>query len=92
MVYHHDDADDVLQNTLLKFLDIDSFKGIVKSIHGCIASQRMKPWFLNQKEMQNITLEEVKEQALNNLTEDIYFEGDQLQPNSKAIATLPHKQ
>ena len=43
--------------------------------------------------MQNITLEEVKEQALNNLTEDIYFEGDQLQLElQKAIATLPHKQ
>lgn len=96
MVYHHDDADDVLQNTFVKiFRHIDSFKGdskIYSWMYRIATNEAIS--FLNQKaKMQNITLEEVKEQALNNLTEDIYFEGDQLQLElQKAIATLPHKQ
>lgn len=96
MVYHHDDADDVLQNTFVKiFRHIDSFKGDSKLyswMYRIATNEAIS--FLNQKaKMQNITLEEVKEQALNNLTEDIYFEGDQLQLElQKAIATLPHKQ
>lgn len=96
MVYHHDDADDVLQNTFVKiFRHIDSFKGdskIYSWMYRIATNEAIS--FLNQKaKMQNITLEEVKEQALNNLTEDIYFEGDQLQLElQKAIATLPYKQ
>lgn len=96
MVYHHDDADDVLQNTFVKiFRHIDSFKGDSKLyswMYRIATNEAIS--FLNQKaKMQNITLEEVKEQALNNLTEDIYFEGDQLQLElQKAIATLPQKQ
>lgn len=96
MVYHHDDADDVLQNTFVKiFRHIDSFKGDSKLyswMYRIATNEAIS--FLNQKaKMQNITIEEVKEQALNNLTEDVYFEGDQLQLElQKAIATLPQKQ
>ena len=40
-----------------------------------------------------ITNEEHQTNAINNLTADVYFEGDEIQLKlQKAIATLPHKQ
>jgi RNA polymerase sigma-70 factor (ECF subfamily) len=41
----------------------------------------------------NITSEELKEQAINNLEADVYFEGNEIQIKlQKAISALPEKQ
>ena len=50
--------------------------------------------FLNSKAKQNnTTLEKIKDESINNLTADVYFEGDEIQLKlQKAIATLPEKQ
>ncbi len=96
IVLDHDDADDVLQNTFIK---------VFRSIHGFKSDSKLYTWlyriatneaitFINKKaKMNNITIEAVKDQALNNLTSDQYFDGDSAQLKlQKAIATLPHKQ
>ncbi|WP_310994131.1 RNA polymerase sigma factor [Aequorivita marina] len=96
MVLDHEDADDVLQNTFIKiFRNINSFKGDSKLhtwMYRIAANESIT--FLNKKaKRNNITLEEVKDNALRNLESDVYFEGDAIQLQfQKAIATLPEKQ
>lgn len=96
IVKSHDDADDVLQNTFIKvFKNINSFKGESKLFSWMyrIATNEAIT-FLNKKAKQlQITSEEVQQIAINNLTSDVYFEGDAIQLKlQKAIATLPEKQ
>lgn len=96
IVKSHDDADDVLQNTFIK---------VYKNIHNFKGDSKLYSWmyriatnesitFINQnaKRLQT-TSEEVQQLAINNLTSDVYFEGDIIQLKlQKAIATLPEKQ
>lgn len=96
MVLDHDDADDVLQNTFIKvFRNINSFKGESKLhtwMYRIAANESIT--FLNKKaKRNNVSMEEVKDNALNRLESDVYFEGDELQLHfQKAIATLPERQ
>ncbi|OEK07602.1 RNA polymerase subunit sigma-70 [Flavivirga aquatica] len=96
IVKSHDDADDVLQNTFIK---------IYKNIHNFKGDSKLFSWmyriatnesitFINKKAKQlQITNEEVQQLAINNLTSDVYFEGDAIQLKlQQAIATLPEKQ
>lgn len=50
--------------------------------------------FMNKRaKRNNITIEEVKERAIDNLESDVYFEGGAIELNlQRAIATLPEKQ
>jgi RNA polymerase sigma-70 factor (ECF subfamily) len=50
--------------------------------------------FINQRAKKaGVSSEELQEQLVNNLTADVYFEGDEIQLKlQKAIATLPQKQ
>ena len=96
IVKSHDDTDDVLQNTFIKvFKNIDNFKGDSKLFSWMyrIATNESIT-FINKKAKQlQVSNEEVKELAINNLTSDVYFEGDTIQLKlQKAIATLPEKQ
>ncbi|TXE10043.1 RNA polymerase sigma factor [Seonamhaeicola algicola] len=92
----HDDADDALQNTFIK---------IYKNIHNFKGDSKLYSWMyriatnesitlLNKKAKQHqITSEEIQQLAINNLTSDVYFEGDSIQLKlQNAIATLPEKQ
>ncbi len=96
MVLDHDDADDVLQNTFIKiFRNINSFKGDSKLhtwMYRIAANESIT--FINKKaKRNNVSIENVKNNALRNLESDVYFEGDALQLQfQKAIATLPEKQ
>lgn len=96
MVLDHDDADDVLQNTFIKiFRNIDSFKGESKLhtwMYRIAANESIT--FLNKKaKRNNVSIDNVKNNAVRNLETDVYFEGDQLQLQfQKAIATLPDRQ
>lgn len=96
MVLDHDDADDVLQNTFIKiFRNIDSFKGESKLhtwMYRIAANESIT--FLNKKARENqISLENVKQDAVKKLETDVYFEGDAFQLHfQKAIANLPERQ
>lgn len=96
MVLDHDDADDVLQNTFIKiFRNIDSFKGESKLhtwMYRIAANESIT--FLNKKaKRNNVSIDNIKDNAVRKLESDVYFEGDQIQLQfQKAIATLPEKQ
>lgn len=96
IVLSHDDADDVLQNTFIKvFRSIDKFKGDSKLyswMYRIATNESITHINKNAKRLR-ITSEEVRNNALNNLTADVYFEGDAIQLKlQQAIATLPQKQ
>ena len=96
MVLDHDDADDVLQNTFIKvFRNINSFKGDSKLhtwMYRIAANESIT--FLNKKAKQNnVSIDNLKDNAVRNLESDVYFEGDKIQLLfQKAIATLPERQ
>ena len=96
IVLDHDDADDVLQNTFIKiYRHIEGFKGESKLfswLYRIATNEAIS--FLNQKaKRQNISIEKLKNNTLDSLKEDVYFEGDPMQIKlQKAIATLPEKQ
>lgn len=96
MVLDHDDADDVLQNTFIKiFRNINSFKGDSKLhtwMYRIAANESIT--FLNKKAKQkNVSIDNIKDNAVRNLESDVYFEGDNIQlVFQKAIATLPERQ
>ncbi|WP_299123748.1 RNA polymerase sigma factor [uncultured Winogradskyella sp.] len=96
IVISHDDADDVLQNTFIKvYRSIDKFKGDSKLfswLYRIATNESITLINKNAKRLQ-ITNEEHQTNAINNLTADVYFEGDEIQLKlQKAIATLPQKQ
>ena len=96
IVISHDDADDVLQNTFIKvYRSIDKFKGESKLfswLYRIATNESITLINKNAKRLQ-ITNKEHQDNAINNLTADVYFEGDEIQRKlQKAIATLPQKQ
>lgn len=96
IVINHDDADDVLQNTFIKvFRSIDRFKGDSKLyswLYRIATNESITFINKNAKRLQ-ISNEEHQNRAINNLTADVYFEGDDIQLQlQKAIASLPQKQ
>jgi len=96
IVKSHDDSDDVLQNTFIKvYKNINNFKGDSKLFSWMyrIATNEAITFLNNNAKRLQITNEESQNLALNNLTTDVYFEGDAIQLKlQQAIATLPHKQ
>ncbi|MEP3836819.1 MAG: RNA polymerase sigma factor [Algibacter sp.] len=96
IVKSHDDADDVLQNTFIKiFKNIDNFKADSKLFSWMyrIATNESITFINKKSNRLKISSEELQQLAINNLTSDVYFEGDDIQLKlQKAIATLPEKQ
>lgn len=96
MVLNHEDADDVLQNTFIKvFRHIDNFKGDSKLyswMYRIATNEAIN--FLNKRAKQmHVDLQTLQEQRVENLEDDIYFDGDEIQLKlQKAIITLPQKQ
>ncbi len=96
IVIHHDDADDVLQNTFIKvFQNLKNFKGDSKLFSWMyrIATNESLT-FIKQKAQKNkISTEELQIKTIDNLRADIYFDGNEIQFKlHKAIALLPEKQ
>jgi RNA polymerase sigma-70 factor (ECF subfamily) len=96
IVLNHDDTDDVLQNTFIKiFQNLKNFKGESKLFSWMyrIATNESLT-FINQKAKKNkISTEELNAKAIDNLTSDVYFDGNEIQIKlQKAIALLPTKQ
>jgi len=96
IVISHDDADDVLQNTFIKvYRSIDKFKGESKLFSWLyrIATNESITFINKNAKRLQINNEEQKTNAIDNLTADVYFEGDEIQLKlQKAIASLPEKQ
>ncbi|MFD1292432.1 RNA polymerase sigma factor [Lutibacter holmesii] len=96
IVISHDDADDVLQNTFIK---------VFKNIHKFNEESKLFSWmyriatnesitFINAKaKKKHVDISELQNQLVNELSNDIYFSGDEIQQKlQKAIITLPKKQ
>ena len=96
MVLDHGDTDDILQNTFVKvFKHIDSFKGESKIYTWMYRSATNESLsFLKRKaRRQNLTLDELKDKAIEGLESDVYFQGGRIEIQlQRAISTLPEKQ
>ncbi|WP_067148564.1 RNA polymerase sigma factor [Pseudotamlana agarivorans] len=96
IVKSHDDADDVLQNTFIKiYKNIHNFKGDSKLFSWMyrIATNESLTFLSKKAKQLQITNEELQTASINNLTSDVYFEGDEIQLKlQQAIASLPEKQ
>ncbi len=96
IVLNHDDTDDVLQNTFVKiFQNLKNFKGESKLFSWMyrIATNESIT-FINTKAKKNgTTSESLQSKIVNNLTSDVYFDGNEIQYKlQKAILLLPEKQ
>ena len=96
LVFSHDDANDILQNTFIKaWINIDYFRGDAKmstwlyriALNECLT-------FLNKQRAANqLSIDEADKELLNKLESDTYFDGDETQKIFlQAIHTLPEKQ
>lgn len=96
MVYSHDDADDVLQNTFIKvYRSIENFKGESKLYTWMyrIATNEAITFINKKARRMEIGNEEIQQLAVANLAADPYFEGNEIQLKlQEAIAKLPQKQ
>jgi RNA polymerase sigma factor (sigma-70 family) len=96
IVLSHDDADDVLQNTLIKvFRNIHSFKENSKLYSWMfrIATNEAITFINKKASKQHVDLSELQHKMADDLQNDIYYTGDEIQQLlQKAIFTLPQKQ
>lgn len=96
IVLNHDDADDVLQNTFIKvYKHIDGFKGESKLYSWMyrIATNESLTFLKQQSKKLGISIDTLKNNKVEKLQSDVYFEGDAIQLKlQKALATLPDKQ
>jgi RNA polymerase sigma-70 factor (ECF subfamily) len=94
MVINHDDADDVLQNTMIKVWEnLHQFKGEAKLYTWIyrIATNEALNHLNKQKQHQNI--EDTSPELMNHLTTTEYFNGNSAELKlQQAILTLPEKQ
>lgn len=96
LVVEHDDANDVLQNALVKvYRNIDRFRENSRLFTWMyrIATNEALDWLEKQKRRPSISLEDEAQWVGDTLTSDQYFDGDQAQRLLQmAIASLPPKQ
>lgn len=96
MVYSHDDANDLLQNTFIKaWTSIDYFRGDAKLSTWLyrIALNECLTFLSKQRAMSTVSLDDPEADVLQKLESDPYFSGDKLQATlQKALLTLPEKQ
>lgn len=96
IVLVHDDANDVLQNTLIKvWTSIDNFRGDSKLstwLYRIAVNESIT--FLNkQRSQNNVSIDDADTFLVSRLEGDEYFDGDEAQLKlQKAILTLPEKQ
>lgn len=96
LVINHDDAADVLQNTLLKaWSNIESFRGDSKlSSWLYTIAHNESISFLNKMQTEReLSLDDPEGNLQNQVESDRYFDGDETQRHLlEAIATLPPRQ
>ena len=95
MVFNHDDANDILQNTFLKaWSNIDNFRGNAKLstwLYKIAINESIT--FINKERARNEASIDDDSFLLNNIESDQYFVGDEAQVKlQRAINSLPEKQ
>ncbi len=96
MILSHDDANDVLQNTLIKaWMNIELFRGEAKLstwLYKIAINESIT--FLNRQKMTaQVSIDDTEAILINKLQSDEYFDGDEIQLKlQKAILMLPEKQ
>ncbi|MDG1385614.1 MAG: RNA polymerase sigma factor [Flavobacteriaceae bacterium] len=96
IVFDHEDADDVLQNTYIKiFKNIKNFRGESKLFSWMyrIATNEALTFIKQKSRKLGLSLNEFNEKQVNRLEADVYFEGDAIALKLHlAVANLPEKQ
>jgi RNA polymerase sigma-70 factor (ECF subfamily) len=96
IVFDHEDADDVLQNTYIKvFKNIKNFRGESKLFSWMyrIASNEALTFIKQKSRKLGLSLNEFNEKQVNQLEADVYFEGGAIALKLQlAVANLPEKQ
>ena len=96
IVKDHHDTDDVLQNTFIKvYRNIDGFKRESRLFSWMfrIATNEAISFIINKARKLQVSSEELQQQIIDNLENDVYFEGDEIRIKLlKAVAALPEKQ
>jgi len=96
LVINHDDAADVLQNTLLKvWQNLDSFRGDSKlsTWMYTIAHNEALTFLGKMQAEREVTLDDPEGYLQNQIEGDRYFDGNETQRQLlQAIATLPNRQ
>lgn len=96
MVVHHDDANDVIQNTFIKvFKSIHRFEGksALYTWLYRIATNEAITYLNNRKKKVTADLDDADNNLENQLAADDYFDGDRAQMLlQKAVSRLPEKQ
>ena len=96
IVFDHEDADDVLQNTYIKvFKNIKNFRGESKLFSWMyrIATNEALTFIKQKSRKIGLSLNEFNEKQVNQLEADVYFEGDAIALKLQlAVANLPEKQ
>ena len=95
MVFNHDDANDILQNTFLKaWSNIDNFRGNAKLstwLYKIAINESIT--FINKERARNEASIDDDSFLLNNIESDQYSDGDEAQVKlQRAINSLPEKQ
>ncbi|MFW6019382.1 MAG: RNA polymerase sigma factor [Bacteroidales bacterium] len=96
MLLNHEDTNDVMQETFIKvwqnLLNFRHQSGLYAWIYR-IAINEVYTFFRKQKRLKNLPTTELKEEMLQSLKCDPWFDGDKAQLKlQKAILTLPEKQ
>ncbi len=96
IVLDHDDANDVLQNTLIKvFQNLNKFRGESKLYSWIyrIATNESITFISKKAKLSGSSSSELKSKIVDNLEADTHFDGNEIQLKlQKAIHTLPNKQ
>jgi RNA polymerase sigma-70 factor, ECF subfamily len=97
MVFNHDDADDVIQNTFIKvYRNIERFEGKSKLFTWLyrIATNEAITFLNSKNRKETDTLDSTETAHLaNRLQADVFFDGDEIQMKlQQAMAVLPDKQ
>ena len=96
LVLTHENADDVLQNTFLRiYRGLPNFKqqSSLSSWMYRIAHNESLRFLKNEKKKQHASLDDEANNYLNILTEDVYFEGREVQLKlQRVLSELPEKQ
>ena len=96
LVYTHDDANDLLQNTFIKaWTNLDSFRAEAKLSTWLyrIALNESLTFLNKQRAVNALSIDDEEAQMVEKLESDAYFEGDEMDMAfQKALLELPEKQ
>ncbi len=94
LVFSHDDANDVMQNTFLKaWTNLNAFRGDSKISTWVFRIAINEALNFLQRKRDTIPLDAPEAASISQIAADEYFDGDEAQARfQQAIATLPDKQ